>query len=51
MSIVLWFLAFIAVSMAFGTWLGFRLSEESHRMDDLTAWVLTAPLPDEDTRP
>lgn len=41
--IILWFFAVISVSLSVGTWLGFRLSEESHRIEEETARFVVSP--------
>lgn len=39
-------LAVFAVSLALGTWLGVRLADANHRLDDVVATILSTPLPD-----
>lgn len=41
-------LAILAATVAAGTWLGIRWAEESRRMDDLLATVLSTPLEDDE---
>jgi hypothetical protein len=39
-------LAFIAVSLAVGTWLGIRWAEAGHKIDNILETVLNTPLPE-----
>lgn len=38
-------LAVFAVALALGTWLGVRLADANHRLDDVVATILSTPLP------
>lgn len=40
-------LAFIAVSVVAGTWVGIRWAEAGQRLDSIVATVLSTPLPDQ----
>lgn len=35
--------AFMAVALAVGAWWGFRWAEETHRLNDLTTYLLSIP--------
>lgn len=42
--------AFLAVGLALGTWIGFRLGEETRRTNDLTDYLLSIPPTEWDDR-